>query len=93
MSNFVKKHGIDVLSKITVFNDNQSGGKLVENPVFHSRTKHVDIKHHFIRQAIIAYAINIKFLPTEEMTADALTKPLSGLKLENYVRGLGLKDR
>jgi len=92
LSSFVEELGLNTLSKITIFNDNQSAGKLVENPIFHSRTKHVDIKHHFIRQAVKNYPIDIKFLPTEEMTADVLTKPLSGIKLDNCVRGLGLKD-
>ncbi|XP_033213658.1 secreted RxLR effector protein 161-like [Belonocnema kinseyi] len=91
-SSFVKELRLDTLSQITIFNDNRSAGKLDENPVFHARTKHMDIKHHFIRQAIQAYPLIIKFLPTEEMTADILTKPLSGIKFDNCVSGLGLKD-
>ena len=59
LSSFVKELRLDTLSKITIFNDNQSAGKLVENPVFHSRTKHVDIKH-FIRQAIQIHPIGNK---------------------------------
>ncbi|KMQ81787.1 integrase core domain protein [Lasius niger] len=35
-----------------IYNDNQSAGQLCKNPIFHNRTKHVDIRHHFIRESI-----------------------------------------
>ena len=49
LTSFVKELGINELSEITIYNDNQSAEKLVNNPVFHDRTKHVDIRYHLIR--------------------------------------------
>ena len=89
---FVKELGCPELANITLFNDNQSAGKLARNPVFHSRTKHIDIKCHFIRDAIKDYPIQLEYLPTEEMTADVLTTPLSIAKHEKCTVGLGLHN-
>ena len=43
--------------------------KLVKNPIFHSRTKHIDIRQHFIREAYEEKKIDPKYVGTEEMTA------------------------
>jgi len=55
---------------------NQGAGKLAANPTFHSRTKHMDIKCHFIRKAISEHRIDLLYTPTEDMIADILTKAL-----------------
>ena len=49
---------------------------MVKNPVFHSQTKHIDIKHHFIREFYEEKKIDPKYVGTEEMTADIFTKVL-----------------
>lgn len=77
-------------SSVTIFNDNQSASKLSYNPVFHKRSKHIDVKHHFIREAISNKLVNVKYLPTDEMTADILTKHLSAAKHSKFVKKLGL---
>ncbi|KNC30757.1 hypothetical protein FF38_11748 [Lucilia cuprina] len=61
---------------VNIYNDNQDTGKLCKNPVFHNRTKHVDIRHHFIRDTVERGDINIEYLPTDEMPVDLLTKAL-----------------
>ena len=43
----------------------------------HARTKHIDIRHHFIREKVVDGSINLVYCPTESMIADALTKPVS----------------
>lgn len=50
-----------------IYNDNQGAGRLCKNPVFHNRTKHVDIRYHFIRKTIERGDIDVKYLPTDEM--------------------------
>ena len=77
-------------SEIIIYNDNQSAEKLAKNPVYHARSKHIDIRYHFIRQAIKEYPLRIEYLPTEEMTADILTKPLGANKHEFCTVKLGL---
>ena len=50
---------------------------LARNPIAHSRTKHIDIRFHFIRKAQEEGIIDIVYCPTSEMVADILTKPIS----------------
>ena len=56
--------------------DNESAVKLTNNPVQHSRTKHIDIRHHFIRDHQQKGDIQIQSVSTDEQLADILTKPL-----------------
>ena len=61
----------------TIINiDNQSSIKLVKNPEFHKRTKHVDTRYHFIREKYQERAINVCYVPSELQLADILTKAL-----------------
>ena len=60
----------------TIFSDNQSYINLVENPVMHARTKHIEIQHHFIREAVEARKVHVNYIPTTAQIADFLTKPL-----------------
>lgn len=63
-------------SPIVLYIDNQSSIKLIRNPEFHKRTKHIDIKFHFIREKIENSDINVKYVCTENQLADLLTKAL-----------------
>ncbi|GJV17988.1 hypothetical protein Tco_1363311 [Tanacetum coccineum] len=49
--------------------------KVDENPVYHSRTKHIDIRHHFIRDCYEKKLINVDHIHTDNNVADLLTKP------------------
>lgn len=74
----------------TIYNDNQGAGMLCKNPIFHNRTKHVDIRHHFVRERIEEGDVDVKYMSTEEMPADVLTKALSFVKHENCIMKLGV---
>lgn len=82
--------GLNKLSKITVFTDNRGAECIANNPVFHKRTKHIDIKFHFIRSTIKDGLVNVQHVPTQEMVADVLTKPLARVNHEHCVSKLGL---
>jgi hypothetical protein len=72
--------------------DNQGAIALAHADVgqYHSRTKHIDIRYHFIRQNIQDGFISLQYCPTEEMVADILTKPLPVHKVRYFVGMLGL---
>jgi hypothetical protein len=69
-------------SKSTTLNtDNQGTLALAKNPVSHARSKHIDIRHHFIRDTIADKSVwLVQYIPTEDMTADSLTKALGRRK-------------
>lgn len=61
--------------------------------MFHGRSKHIDIKYHFIRQVLRDNkCITLGHIPTEDMIADVLTKPLGSIKHYKCINGLGVKD-
>ncbi|GJU97506.1 retrovirus-related pol polyprotein from transposon TNT 1-94 [Tanacetum coccineum] len=75
---------------VPIFCDNTSTIAISNNPVLHSRTKHIDIRYHFIRDHILKGDIELHFIPTEYQLADIFTKPLdeptfTRLKAENKV--------
>lgn len=65
-----------IVEPIVLFEDNQSAICIAKNPTFHSRTKHIGIKYHYIREQIINQNVELKYCPTENMAADVLTKDL-----------------
>ena len=56
--------------------DSRSAKAIAENPVFHSRTKHINLIHHFIRQYVKTKEVLLVWVPTEQQLADIFTKPL-----------------
>ena len=64
--------------------DNQSCIKMTENPVFHDKSKHTEVRYHFIRDMVQKGAIKLKYVPTKEQVAGVLTKPLSRVKFEYF---------
>lgn len=54
--------------------DNQESIALSHNSVFHARTKHIDIQHHYIRDEVASSRIDLQYVPTSEMIADGMTK-------------------
>ncbi|CAN1787409.1 Copia protein [Linum perenne] len=59
-----------------LFCDNTSAINMTKNPILHSRTKNIDIRHHFICELIQKGDIVLNYVPTEDQLADILTKPL-----------------
>jgi hypothetical protein len=64
--------------------------KLLENPVFHDRLKHIKIKYHYIRDMVQRRALRLQYVTTEEQVVDVLTKPLSRTKFEHFRDKLGV---
>lgn len=68
----------------TVFEDNQGTIRLVKNPENRQRSKHMDIKYHFIRSSVLQGNIVLVYCPTENMFADVFTKSATRAKLEEF---------
>ncbi|GKA42788.1 hypothetical protein Tco_0735448 [Tanacetum coccineum] len=65
-----------IYEKVPIFFDNTHAMAISNNPVLHSRTKHIDIRYHFIRDHILKGDIELHFIPTQYQLADIFTKPL-----------------
>ncbi|GJX18079.1 hypothetical protein Tco_0218911 [Tanacetum coccineum] len=65
-----------IYEKVPIFCDNTSAIAISNNPVLHSRTKHIDIRYHFIRDHILKGDIELHFIHTQYQLADIFTKPL-----------------
>ena len=74
-----------------MFEDNQGAIELAKNPSHHSRTKHIDIKYHHVRDTVARKVISLSYCPTDEMDADLLTKGLPRPKFEIFRERLGVK--
>ena len=84
MKNTLKDFNL-IFNKIKILCDNTSAINLSKNPVHHSRTKHIDVRHHFLRDNVLKGEIEVEFICTELQLADIFTKPLNYDRF-NYIR-------
>ena len=78
----LKNFNIIFTGPVTIQSDNQSCIKFVQNEKFSNRTKHIDVRYHYVKDLISNNAIELKYCPTEYNIADMLTKPLAGTKIK-----------
>ena len=64
--------------------------KLLKNLVFHDKSKHIEIKYHYIRDMVQRGAVKLLYVAMEEQIVDVLTKPLARLKFEYFRERLGV---
>lgn len=70
--------------------DNISAISLAQNLVFHSRSKHVELDVHYVRDKVLAKSLDVRYVPSSEQLADALTKPLSETQFSSLRSKLGV---
>ncbi|KAG8650820.1 hypothetical protein MANES_07G073615v8 [Manihot esculenta] len=80
------------LDHIPIKCDNTSAINLTKNPIQHSRTKHIDIRPHFIRDHVLNGDIVLEFVDTNNQLADIFTKPLNEERFNFIKRELGMLD-
>ena len=84
--------GVDETKPTNLLEDNQSAIAMSQNPVGHARTKHIDVRHHFIREQVQEGAVKLSYCPSKSMIADLLTKPLPRVLFLNLRDSMGMES-
>ena len=78
------------LKPTVVFGDNQGAMELAYNDVINERTKHIEVKYHFSKEKVQDGTVVFNYIPTQEMTADIMTKNLPAVKHKYLIKKLGM---
>jgi len=76
MKQMLKEYNVEQ-DVLTLYCDNLSAINISKNPIQHSRTKHIDIRHHFIKDLVEEKVVTLEHVDTEEQLEDIFTKALS----------------
>ncbi len=77
---------------IVIYCDNINSILLANNPVYHARTKHIEVHYHFIRENVLAKEIDLIHVSTKYQVADIFTKALGINKLKKFRKMLGVLE-
>lgn len=72
----LKELGVTITQPSTIWCDNVAANFLTKNPIHHTRTKHVAIHYHFVREQVAMGSLKAEFICSKDQLADILTKPL-----------------
>ena len=75
---------------VEIRGDNQGAIVLTKNPHLHERSKHIDIYYYYIRDLAEKGRARVDFIPTNDMVADGMTKPLQRVKFERFKGLMGM---
>ena len=91
---WLRKHLVNLLKEkmeaVNILCDNKSCIKLSENPVFHDRSKHIDIRCHFIRDCVQSGVVQLQYTQTGKQVVDILTKALGKTKFVYFREKMGM---
>lgn len=82
--------GVQISGATILHCDNQSCMAIAKNPVFHARTKHIEIQYHYVRELIEDEIVELEYCPTMDNCADIFTKALGKDQLSRHLHRLGL---
>ena len=83
--------GLNASAPTSIHCDSQGAIALAKNPEHHQRSKHIDMRYHFVREQVTGGVITLDYTSTSDMVADQLTKPLSRDMHNRCIRGMGLR--
>ncbi|XP_059635400.1 secreted RxLR effector protein 161-like [Cornus florida] len=89
MKQMLQDYGVD-RSTISIFCDNTSTINISKNPVLHYKIKHIDIRHHFLRELVEQNVVSLEKVHTDQNLADILTKPLDAHKFSHFRKSIGV---
>ena len=78
------------LDATCIYYDNHSFVKLSENPIFHDKSKHIEIKYHYISDMVQRGAVKLQYVATDEKIANVLTNPLARVNFKYFRDKLGV---
>ncbi|BEI82287.1 hypothetical protein CcaverHIS002_0301550 [Cutaneotrichosporon cavernicola] len=84
MRTLLNEIGLPMTQPTQLHIDNQAAIRLAANPTLHERSKHIELRHHIIRQLVDLGIITLHYVPTGQQRADGFTKPLSGPNTANF---------
>ena len=82
---------MDSNAAVKIYKDNQGSIALAKNPEFHKRTKHIDIRYHFVREKAEDGQVKLEYCPTHDMLADPMTKPITAVQSDALRTRLGIQ--
>ncbi|GMF56994.1 unnamed protein product [Phytophthora fragariaefolia] len=88
---FLEELGLQPAGRIIAHEDNQGAQHLAEGKAVTQRSKHIDLRYHWLREQVRSGVIELKYCPTRGMIADILTKPLGGQTFASFVDMLELR--
>ena len=89
MKKLLSDYGISQ-DTMVVYCDNSRAINISKNPAQHSKTKHIEIRYHFIRDLVERKIVALEYIPTERQNADIFTKPLDRSKFETLRQVIGV---
>ena len=92
LRNILSQISSEFVGPVVIFIDNRSAIDLAKNPVFHGRSKHIDVCYHFIRECVERGEVILKHVSSNEQRADIMTKALIKNKFEDMRKLLGVKN-
>ena len=77
-------------NRVRVLEDNQAAIRIAKNPQDHKRTKHIQVRYHYLRDQVRDGVFTLEYVPTQDQLADVFTKALNGPRLRDLLSRLGI---
>lgn len=84
--------GVSTGHAMLILTDNQGAMALAKNPNHHQRSKHIDVRYHYVRQQVAKRTVRFDYVATADQAADQLTKPLSKVQHDRCLAAMGLRS-
>ena len=92
MKHLLEELGFAQSNPMNLFCDNQAAVHIASNPVFHERTKHIEVDYHFVRDKLLENVINTISVKSADQLTDLFTKALGGVRVRYICNKLGAYD-